>query len=188
VHHFNPLVNPTNRSSRIAEKGLQPLPPRGRATMALARSGAASAPFGAEAAPHRATSVGRHLCRLSARTAALASLKRGRQDGSWRASSGACCNASRTTDRSTGWSQTYVAALQSERMSWLCIAVTILVVDEAVARRESATCWSYACQLPQQQDRPAAAFEGRPQHQDSLAAVVIGERWISPHHNTTYTP
>ena len=143
-------IRPTSRSSWAAAKPLQPLPPRGRATMAMARSGAASAPFGAEAAPHRAMSVGRHLCRLSARTAALASLERGRQDGSWRASSAASCNASRTTDRSTGWSQTYVAALQSERMSLLCIAVTILVAAEAVARRESATCWSYACQLPGQ--------------------------------------
>ena len=37
-------------------------------------------------------------------------------------------------------------------------------------------------------DGPPAAFEGRPQHQDGLAAVAIGERWISPHHYNTYTP
>jgi len=150
VQHFNPLVNPTNRSSRIAEKGLQPLPPRGRATRALARSGAVSAPFGAEAAPHRATSVGCHLCRHSARTAALVSLERGRQDGSWRASSGACCNASRTTDRSTESSQTLVRASHPKRTSLAFIAAAIPVAAEAVVQRESATCWSYACQLPGQ--------------------------------------
>ena len=148
VHDFNPLVNPTNRSSRIAEKPLQPLPPRGRATRALARSGAVSAPFGAEAAPHRATSVGCHLCRHSARTAALVSLERGRQDGSWRASSGACCNASRTTDRSTESSQTLVRASHPTRMSIAFIASAIPVAAEASVQRESATCWSYACQLP----------------------------------------
>ena len=38
------------------------------------------------------------------------------------------------------------------------------------------------------QDRPAAAFEGRPQHQDGLATVVTVESWISPHHDNTYTP
>ena len=148
VQHFNPRLNPTNRSSWAAAKPLQPLPPRVGAPMALARSGAVSAPFGAEAAPHRATSVGCHLCRHSARTAALVSLERGRQDGSWRASSGACCNASRTTDRSTESSQTLARASHPERMSWPCIAAAIPVADEAVVQRESATCWSYACQLP----------------------------------------
>ena len=148
VHHFNPLVNPTNRSSRIVEKPLQPLPPCVDAPMALARSGAVSAPFGAEAAPHRATSVGCHPCRHPARTATLESLERGRQDGSWRASSGACCNASRTTDRSAESSQTLVRASQPKRMSLAFIAAAIPVAAEAVVQRESATCWSYACQLP----------------------------------------
>ena len=148
VHHFNPLVNPTNRSSWAAAKPLQPLPPRVGAPMALARSGAVSAPFGAEAAPHRATSVGCHPCRHPARTATLESLERGRQDGSWRASSGACCNASRTTYRSTESSQTLVRASHPERMSGPCIAASIPVAAEALVQRESAICWSYACQLP----------------------------------------
>ena len=148
VHHFNPRLSPLSRSSRIVEKPLQPLPPRGRATRALARSGAASAPFGAEAAPHRATSVGCNLFRLPARTAALVSPERGRQDGSWRASSGACCNASRTTDRSTESPQTLVRARYPERTSLCCIASAIPVAAEAVVQRERATCWSYACQQP----------------------------------------
>ena len=189
VHDFNPLVNTPSGSSRIVEKPLQPLPPRGRATRALARSGAVSAPFGAEAAPHRANSVGHDLCRHPARTAALVSLERGRQDGSWRASSGACCNASRTTDRSTESSQTLIRASHPERMSGPCIAASIPVAAEALVQRESATCWSYtraSCQ--DGRHGPAAAFEGRPQHQDGLAAVTIGERWISPHHDNTYTP
>ena len=148
--HFNPLVNRLTQSSWAAAsaKPLQPLPPRGRATMALARSGAASAPFGAEAAPHRATSVGCNLFRLPARTAALVSPERGRQDGSWRASSGACCNASRTTDRSTESPQTLVRARYPERTSLCCIASAIPVAAEAVVQRERATCWSYACQQP----------------------------------------
>ena len=148
VQHFNPRLNPTNRSSWAAAKPLQPLPPRGRATMALARSGAASAPFGAEAAPHRAKSVRHHLFHHPARMAALESLERGRQDGSWSASSGACWNACRTTDRSTESSQTLVRASNPERMSRKCIAASILVAAEALVQRESATCWSYACQLP----------------------------------------
>ena len=148
VQHFNPLVNPPTQSSWAAAKPLQPLPPRVGAPMALARSGAVSAPFGAEAAPHRATCVGCHPCRHPARTATLESLERGRQDGSWRASSGACCNASRTTDRSTESSQTLVRARYPERTSLCCVAAAIPVAAEAVVQRESATCWSYACQQP----------------------------------------
>ena len=148
VQHFNPRLNPTNRSSWAAAKPLQPLPPRVGAPMALARSGAVSAPFGAEAAPHRATSVGCHPCRHPARTATLESLERGRQDGSWRASSGACCKVSRTTDGSTDSSQTLVRASHPKRMSGICITVAIPVAADAVVQRESATCWSYACQLP----------------------------------------
>ena len=120
VQHFNPLinslVNPPSRSSWAAAKPLQPLSPRSGALIALARSGAVRTPFGAEAAPHRATIAICHLFPLCVRTAALTLLERG-QDGSWCASSGTCCNASRTTDRSTKSSQTLVRASHPERMS-----------------------------------------------------------------------
>ena len=66
VQHFNPLVNslvnPPSRSSWAAAKPLQPLSPRSGALIALARSGAVRTPFGAEAAPHRATIA---ICHLS---------------------------------------------------------------------------------------------------------------------------
>ena len=147
VQHFNPLVNslvnPPSRSSWAAAKPLQPLSPRSGALIALARSGAVRTPFGAEAAPHRAKIASCHLSPLCVRTAALTLLERG-QDGSWCASSGTCCNASRTTDQWTESSQSLATSRQPDHMRVSCIAAAFVVAAEAVVRRESATSWSYA--------------------------------------------
>ena len=156
VHHFNPLVNRLTQSSWAAAKPLQPLPlpPRGRATMALAKiwcslcslrgRGCAASCHARRAPPlppfrsHGCARIARERSPGWILACLLGRLLQREQDH-------------RPLDRMvTDVCKTYVAALQSERMSLLCIAVTILVAAEAVARRESATCWSYACQLPGQ--------------------------------------